>query len=407
MKKWFKSYMVIVGVIMILTNSGCSYAVEEIALEEIESEVRVPVYDKQEEIKEITEIYCSAYENVELITGVNVMDLISNIVQLYGQNGYVAIDSKNRINMTEPDQVIRFCEAVKEKVQDEVIIVEITYYGGIVIYELQTTDGDVNVIRSYYKYENGNMQKMVVGNYEADYFEYTEDGYLMFSGSWFSEDLYVLTLSGVEEHTAFRVQPLDEIYRELNRTYLQPISYEQNNMFLVDWSEENFGSLDFYDLYDICYELINGRSVPYLPDDNLGVGAVYRIPAKDFESVIQTYFDIDCETLRSKTTYYAEDDTYEYKPRGFYEVEYPEYPYSEVVDFTENADGTIMLMANVVFPYAGISKVYTHEVVVRPLENGGVQYVSNHILQSEENYEMTWHTPRLTQDEWEEVYGGE
>ena len=66
-----------------------------------------------------------------------------------------------------------------------------------------------------------------------------------------------------------------------------------------------------------------------------------------------------------------------------------------------------MLMANVVFPYAGISKVYTHEVVLRPLENGGVQYVSNHILQSEENYEMTWHTPRLTQDEWEEVYGGE
>ena len=37
------------------------------------------------------------------------------------------------------------------------------------------------------------------------------------------------------------------------------------------------------------------------------------------------------------------------RPRGFEEVEYPEYPYSEVVGFTENNDGTITLTANVVF----------------------------------------------------------
>ena len=119
------------------------------------------------------------------------------------------------------------------------------------------------------------------------------------------------------------------------------------------------------------------------------------------------YFNIDSETLQSKTVYYSEDSTYEYKPRGFEEVEYPEYPYSEVVDFTENSDGTITLTANVVFPYAGDSKVYAHEVVVRPLEDGGVQYVSNQIIPSEDNYEETWHTPRLTLEEWEELYGGE
>lgn len=119
------------------------------------------------------------------------------------------------------------------------------------------------------------------------------------------------------------------------------------------------------------------------------------------------YFNIDSETLQSKTVYYSEDSTYEYKPRGFEEVEYPEYPYSEVVDFTENSDGTITLTADVVFPYAGDSKVYAHEVVVRPLEDGGVQYVSNQIIPSEDNYEETWHTPRLTLEEWEELYGGE
>ena len=116
------------------------------------------------------------------------------------------------------------------------------------------------------------------------------------------------------------------------------------------------------------------------------------------------FFNIG-ETLQSKTIYNAEDKTYEYKPRGFEEVEYPEYPYSEVIGFTENGDGTLTLTANVVFPYVGDSKVYAHEVVVRPLENGGVQYVSNRIIPSEDNCEETWHTPRLTAKEWAIIIG--
>ena len=207
--------------------------------------------------------------------------------------------------------------------------------------------------------------------------------------------------------TALRVQPLDETYRELSRKYLNPISFERNNMFIVDWSEEDFGDLNFYDMYDILYPKVNGQYAPYVADDNLSVSAVYQIPKEEFESVIMKYFNIDSETLQSKTIYDSENLTYEYKPRGFEEVEYPEYPYSEVVGFTENNDGTITLTANVVFPYAGDSKVYAHEVVVRPLENGRVQYVSNRIIPSEDNYRETWHTPRLTLEEWEELYGGE
>ena len=219
-------------------------------------------------------------------------------------------------------------------------------------------------------------------------------------------------MSGAEENTALRVQPLDETYRELSRKYLNPISFEQNNMFIVDWSENDFGDLNFYDMYDILYPKVNGQYVPYVADDNLSVSAVYQIPKEEFESVIMKYFKIDSEMLQSKTIYDSENSTYEYKPRGFEEVEYPEYPYSEVVGFTENSDGTITLIANVVFPYAGDSKVYAHEVVVRPLEDGGVQYVSNRIITSEDNYRETWHTPRLMLEEREklfpeELYGGE
>ena len=397
-----------IQILLSCTISGCSDTPpEEIQVDDSFIEVQEATENSQENAEEIIEICVDLYKEAAEQNKIADLEMIRSIVNRLGENGYPAVDSRNQINMTEPEKVVEFCEKVDAQEEAEITILEISYLGGFVKYDLHTKDGNVDVVRSYYKYENGNMKREVIGNYQAEYWNYTEEGYLMFSGVWFSEELYVLTLSGAEEHTALRVQPLDETYRELSRKYLNPISFERNNMFIVDWSEEDFGDLNFYDMYDILYPKVNGQYVPYVADDNLSVSAVYQIPKEEFESVIMKYFNIDSETLQSKTVYDSVDSTYEYKPRGFEEVEYPEYPYSEVVGFTENSDGTITLTANVVFPYAGDSKVYAHEVVVRPLEDGGVQYVSNRIIPSEDNYRETWHTPRLTLEEWEELYGGE
>ena len=405
--QYWRIGFIAISIMILLSVSGCS----DTHLEDeqvVESEIAVQ--DQQQNVKdnedEIIEICSQLYKKASEENKIADLETVRIIVNQFGENGYPAVDSRNQIDMTEAEQVEWFCEMVDTQEEAEITIIEVSYLGGFVKYDLETKDGNVDVVRSYYKYENGNMKREVTGSYQAEYWNYTEDGYLMFSGVWFSEELYVLTLSGAEEHTALRVQPLDETYRELSRKYLLPIGFEQNNMFIVDWSEDDFGDLNFYDMYDLLYPKVNGTYTPYVADDNLGVGAVYRIPKDDFESVIMAYFNIDSETLQSKTIYNAEDKTYEYKPRGFEEVEYPEYPYSEVIGFTENGDGTLTLTANVVFPYVGDSKVYAHEVVVRPLENGGVQYVSNRIIPSEDNCEETWHTPRLTAKEWDEIYGG-
>ena len=406
--QYWRIGFIAISIMMLLSVSGCS----DTHLEDeqvVESEIAVQ--DQQQNVKdnedEIIEICSQLYKKASEENKIADLETVRIIVNQFGENGYPAVDSRNQINMTEPEKVVEFCEKVDAQEEAEITILEVSYLGGFVKYDLHTKDGKVDVVRSYYKYENGDMYREVTGSYQAEYWNYTEDGYLMFSGVWFSEELYVLTLSGAEEHTALRVQPLDETYRELSRKYLLPIGFEQNNMFIVDWSEDDFGDLNFYDMYDILYPKVNGQYVPYVADDNLSVSAVYRIPKEEFESVIMKYFNIDSETLQSKTVYDSEDSTYEYKPRGFEEVEYPEYPYSEVIGYTENSDGTITLTANVVFPYSGNSKVYAHEVVVRPLEDGGVQYVSNRIIPSEDNSEETWHTPRLTLEEWEELYGGE
>ena len=391
----------------LLSVSGCSdISSEEVPFVDSEDEVQVQQQNTKENEEEIINTCLHLYENAAEENKIADLEVVRSIVNQFGENGYSAVDSKNQVDMTQADQVVEFCEIVETQGEAEITIIEVGYSGGFVKYDLNTKDGKVNVVNTCYKYENGNMQREATISYQAENWSYTKEGYLMFSGVWFSEELYLLTLSGAEEHTALRVQPLDETYRELSRKYLLPIGFEQNNMFIVDWSEDDFGELNFYDMFDLLYPKVYGTNIPYVADDNLGVGAVYQIPKDDFERVILPYFNIDSETLQSKTIYNAEDKTYEYKPRGFEEVEYPEYPYSEVIGFTENGDGTLTLTANVVFPYVGDSKVYAHEVVVRPLENGGVQYVSNRIIPSEDNCEETWHTPRLTAKEWDEIYGG-
>ena len=406
---WFwKSGLAAISFVLILSISGCSDAPPE---ENTVLETVIDVQDIQEKSEEdadeIISVCIDLYEKAEEENKLADLETIRSIVNRLGENGYTAVDNKNQIDMTHAEQVKRFCKMVDAKEKAEITIIDIDDLGGFIKYDLQTKDGNVDVIRSYYEYKDGAIQRNHIGTYQAEDWNYTEEGYLMFSGIYFSEELYALTLSGMEEHTALRVEPLDERCRELSRKYLLPISFERNNMFIVDWSEDDFGELNFYDMYDILYRKENGEYVPCAADDNLGVGAVYRIPKDEFESVIMKYFNIDSETLQSKTVYDSKDSTYEYKPRGFEEVEYPEYPYSEVVGFTENSDGTITLTVNVVFPYSGNSKVYVHEVVVRALEDGGVQYVSNRIIPSEENCEETWHMPRLTAEEWEELYGGE
>lgn len=397
---WFwKTGLTIISLILISFVSGCSDENHNISNDtSIDAEIQSN-YDNIQKNDTILDMALEIYEEFSEQDKMTDLEAVRNIVNAFGENGYPVVDSRNQINMVNAEQVIEFHEMVENQKDAEITIIQVDYQNDFVRYDLLTQGENVEVFRTYYKYENQNMRKEVCGKYLAEHWNFTEEGYLMFSGNWYSEELYILTLSGVEEDIALRVQPLDETCRMLTRKYLTPISFERNNMFIVEWSENDFGELNFYDMYDILYRIENGKYVPYGADANLGVGAVYQIPKDEFEGIIKTYFNIDSETLQSKTIYYSENSTYEYKPRGFEEVEYPEYPFSEVVEFKENSDGTITLLANVVDPYAGDSKVYAHEIVVRPLDDGKVQYVSNRIVPAEDNCEQTWHVSRLTKAE--------
>lgn len=359
-------------------------------------------------IEDIAAIYRDAYNDCDKAAGadpLSSLEILQHIVSGLGEMGYVAVDSGNQVDMEGAGQTEGFCRAVEtgKSARLTVIVVMIS---GFRKFDMQTAGGSITVVRSYYQYgPDGAFRNRSTVSYPASWWEYTEEGYLIFEGSYLTEENYVLTCSETREHTALRVLPLEEKCREWNRKYILPVGYGQNNLFLTDWSEDDFGETDFYDLFDILYPLLYGQPVPYTAEGHAGLGITWQVPENVFEGVIQTYFRIDRETLRLKTTYIPETASYLYRPRGFYETESPNIPWPEVVSCTENQDGTIELTVNAVYPNGNTSRAYTHRTVIRPQDDGTFQYVSNRMLSPEEDCDIRWHSGRMTEEEWREAYG--
>lgn len=404
-----KAFLFAMIMLMLLILAGCSDRKPEVSdIEITQQDSEVYSFDEKDSASTecIAEILSDIYEEAVDTNTLGSPDVMRRMVTRLGENGYVAVDSGNQIDMTQAEQAFDFCKAVDEKEMDELTII-VVMETGIRKFDLKTEDGNVNIVRGYYQYDqNGSLQNRSAVNYPADFWQYTEEGYLIFEGSYFSDESYILTLSDTPEHTMLRILPLDEKCREYNRKYILPVGYRQNNLFLYNWSEDDFGDLDFYDLFDRFYPMMYSQPVPYMADENLGVGAVYQVPEELFDNVIGAYFNIDHETLRSKTTYIPELAAYEYRPRGFYEGEYPDIAYPEVVSYTENEDGTVTLHINAVYPGGNMSKEFSHTTVIRPFSEGGFQYVSNEIILPEGYHDIWWHSNRLTKEEWKEVYGG-
>ena len=376
------------------------------------------------EIEQIAAVICESLKEETDQNTTDYMKTIRNVVNRLGENGYAAVDGENQIDLTNAAQVIHFCDAVCARQTAELTIIQVIgsdelcavferaqssaaqalLLQGFRKYDFHTEDGTVEIDRSFYQYNPDN--KFTIKDtvqYRADLWQYTQDGYLLFAGSYFAEDYYILSLADAPEHAIIRVAPLDERCRELNRRYIQPIGYACNNLFLVNWDETDFSKLEIYDLFDRFYPMIYDEPVPYVLDENPNEGSVYQIPEKEFEKVVQSYLNINIPTLRSRTIYEPSEKIYSYRPRGLYEIECTSQPYPEVVAYTENKDGTLTLVVNAVFPYENTAKAFSHEVTIRLQENGAFWYVSNKIVEG--TYEAWWRTERLTSEEWEEIYG--
>ena len=96
--------------------------------------------------------------------------------------------------------------------------------------------------------------------------------------------------------------------------------------------------------------------------------------------------------------------TFRYRPRGLYDCEFPYEPYPEVISYEKLQDGTLKLTIEAVWEIRMLDQAITSELMIKPMEDGSFQYLSNKVISSDQNANAGWYMPRLTEEEWEENY---
>ena len=151
---FWKSGLAAISFVLMLSVSGCSDAPpEEDTVSETVIDIQAIQEESEENADEIISVCINLYEKAEEENKLADLETIRSIVNRLGENGYPAVDSRNQVNMTEAEQVLEFCEKVDAQEEAEITILEVSYLGGFVKYDLHTKDGNVDVVRSYYKYE--------------------------------------------------------------------------------------------------------------------------------------------------------------------------------------------------------------------------------------------------------------
>ena len=164
----------------------------------------------------------------------------------------------------------------------------------------------------------------------------------------------------------WRISPLSEKCRDLTKKYIAGLSYLDLDVLVTDWDSSNAGDILTPSLYDAIYRIHTGKT---LPSDTR------RIPAEEYEDIMTTYFPVTVEQLREHCGYDEDSDSYEYEK--MHVTQYP--PFGEVVDYTENADGTITLIVDGVWPDRNTDLAFRNTVEVQPFEDGTFRYLSNSI----------------------------
>ena len=199
-------------------------------------------------------------------------------------------------------------------------------------------------------------------------------------------------------YTLIRLEKPDAALWELNRQYIQAGSYVASNLFLTDWTEVDFSPVCFNDLWEYLYRHYYGtqfspEGCDYSPEQHC-----YYIPTQEFESLILSFFGMDALTLKNLAGYNSEEAAYPWRQIetndfvdnfSLYTME------PEVTASRNNPDGTITMTVQVLSTDLKTDCAFSHEVTVRPMENGTFQFVGNRIISQGEAGLPTC-APRLT-----------
>ena len=326
--------------------------------EEEKEQLQSTVLSAAESVKEI-------YKNVIIADAENyssgVREFTSEqrkaVVEQLGKAGLVSVEED--INMQNPERMEKFYADYLNGQDSMVTIFEVQRDGliGAVTFIYRKEK-----IQTYYigvRWMEGGMPE-IQGTSVSDVSEIklTEKGYFIYAYE------YVIAHASLRQY--WRIKPLSEECRELGKRYLEGLDYQMYNLLVINWNSNNVTDVLMPGLFDDLYRIDTGNN--FKAEKNM-------VDAETFERIMTTYLPVSVEQLRHFYEYDATKNSYIYEQ--IYASPYP--PFGEVVDYTENIDGTITLIVDGVWPDYNSDLAFRNTLVVQPFEDGTFRYLSNSI----------------------------
>lgn len=283
------------------------------------------------------------------------------VVEKLGENGFISVEEDT--NMQNYEAIETFYEEYLNGQDSMVTIFKVHRDGLIGAITFIYRNGELQTYYVGIRWKEGGIPE-IQGTSVSDIAEIklTEKGYFIYS--------YKTVIAHASLRQYFRVKPLSDDCRELTKKYISGLSYVNYNMLVTNWDSSNVEDILMPCMYEDIYRIHTGEN---FRTEN------QEIPAEQYEKIMTTYFPVSIEQLRKYCGYIEESASYPYEM--IYASPYP--PFGEVIDYTENVDGTITLMVDGVWSDYNSDCAFTNQIVVQPFEDGTFRYLSNFIEQKE------------------------
>lgn len=316
---------------------------------------------------------------------------IASMAAAVADAGYAVQDSNGEMNMYGYQALDSFGRSITETDDDISGVYFIIYPDGhLSTFMLSRELGRWHLYSMSAAWNDDGTERIYSqGRYAVGEVRYTEKGWLIYSRA--TSDYDENQQATTDSYVMLRVLPMDSEARTLCQRYVEPVGYFENNLFTTNWSEADFGPIDFNSLYAYIFAMYNGtetlsayNSMTYYKA--VGGTRLYLVPSDIFENNVGVYFRIDSSVLRNISDYSSALGGYFFLgyDRDYYNVT-PKTPFPEVVGYTYNTNGTITMTVEAVNKWYGTDRAFRHELTVRPGNGTSFQYVSNRLTESESN----------------------
>ena len=317
---------------------------------------------------------------------------IVRVVQLFADRGRTVVAAENHCSMENPEPARNFGRAVQRGEDASLVCYRIYADGGFSRSEFVCRNGAASLTNVRVAWDNSLTPQVVsVSKRDLPELRYTEKGYLIYR---MRELDSVASGPDYVPYQMIRVEPLDDTCRELCSTYIRPAGYVNHNLFLTDWSQEDYGELVWNDLFPVCYFLETGTLLTshQCAGYSFSASSGLLIPAEDYGRYIGCYFAIDPAELERRS--YRDPDSGCYPTRIFTSGDMSRrLPVPEVVAWNRNADGTLTLTVEALDVESGTDCAFSNQVTVLPRDGGGWYYLANQLLCAESGQLPAYENP--------------